>query len=416
MKILYISSVPSKAEFERLKTTERPGVLITTYGMNESGVRFHTLIMQGICKNGDNEIYSLVGRSVSHSANKGLIYRTRRETVSPQLTVKHIGFVNYPVVKQLGTGISFFFSTLSWLAKNKRTADKGIIMDASYVTALPFVNAACKLIPCKKTAIFCDIYDYMGDVHDASSADTASPLRRALRNMTAKSYAALDSMVFLTEAMNDVVNRRGVPHIVMEGLVDIDSPPAGQSEEKAGSAVIMYAGALRRQYGLEDLVNGFMAFDDSEARLWIMGDGDYRDDIALAAKKDPRIVFFGRVKQEEVLRREREAALLINPRPADMEFTKYSFPSKNMEYAASGTPLLTTKLPGMPHEYYDYVYLIDGSGSEAITKSFNELFHSHTPEELREKGLCARKFILENKNNLIQSKRICDLLKGGADK
>ena len=55
---------------------------------------------------------------------------------------------------------------------------------------------------------------------------------------------------------------------------------------------------------------------------------------------------------------ELKATLLVNPRPTTEEFTIYSFPSKNMEYMASGTPLLTTKLPGMPEEYHQYVLAI----------------------------------------------------------
>ena len=30
-----------------------------------------------------------------------------------------------------------------------------------------------------------------------------------------------------------------------------------------------------------------------------------------------------------------------------------------MEYMASGTPLLTTKLPGMPEDYYPHVYFFE---------------------------------------------------------
>ena len=60
------------------------------------------------------------------------------------------------------------------------------------------------------------------------------------------------------------------------------------------------------------------------------------------------------------------ATLLINPRFSNEEYTKYSFPSKNMEYMASGTPILTTKLPGMPKEYYEYIYLFEEESIEGM--------------------------------------------------
>ena len=56
----------------------------------------------------------------------------------------------------------------------------------------------------------------------------------------------------------------------------------------------------------------------------------------------------GCVTNDEIVRLQCEATLLVNPRPSDKEFCKYSFPSKTIEYMASGTPVLMTKLPGVP--------------------------------------------------------------------
>ena len=38
----------------------------------------------------------------------------------------------------------------------------------------------------------------------------------------------------------------------------------------------------------------------------------------------------------------------VNPRQNNEEFTKYSFPSKTMEYLASGVPVVAYKLDGIP--------------------------------------------------------------------
>ena len=55
----------------------------------------------------------------------------------------------------------------------------------------------------------------------------------------------------------------------------------------------------------------------------------------------------------------KEAKLLINLRNPEDKYTKYSFPSKTFEYMVSGTPFFTTKLEGIPSEYYNYLYCID---------------------------------------------------------
>lgn len=100
---------------------------------------------------------------------------------------------------------------------------------------------------------------------------------------------------------------------------------------------------------------------------------------------------------------------MINPRSSKEEFTKFSFPSKNMEYMASGTPLLTAKLPGMPKEYYDYVYFFENETEEGITESLKNIL-SKNKDELYQKGYLAKKFVLKEKNNIVQAKRFLETL------
>ena len=83
-----------------------------------------------------------------------------------------------------------------------------------------------------------------------------------------------------------------------------------------------------------------------------------------------------------------------------MEFTKYSFPSKNMEYMVSGTPILTSKLPGMPKEYYDYVYLINDNSPKGVLKSLQETLKNDR-KTLHQKGAYAK--------NVVQTRRILEL-------
>ena len=53
------------------------------------------------------------------------------------------------------------------------------------------------------------------------------------------------------------------------------------------------------------------------------------------------------------------AAVLVNPRPNNEEYTKYSFPSKDIEYLLSGKPTVAFLLDGMPKCYQDFLYVVD---------------------------------------------------------
>jgi len=88
---------------------------------------------------------------------------------------------------------------------------------------------------------------------------------------------------------------------------------------------------------------------------------------------------------------------------------KYSFPSKTMEYMASGTPVLTTVLPGMPKEYHPYVFLLEDETADGIADMLTKVL-AHSDEELFQKGNEARTFVLEQKNNVIQARKILEML------
>lgn len=76
----------------------------------------------------------------------------------------------------------------------------------------------------------------------------------------------------------------------------------------------------------------------------------------------------------------------------------------------SGIPLLTTKLLGMPEEYYEYVYLFDDESVEGMSKKIDEVLNL-SEETRKQTGLRARKFILEEKNNVKQTQKMIDLMK-----
>ena len=78
---------------------------------------------------------------------------------------------------------------------------------------------------------------------------------------------------------------------------------------------------------------------------------------------------------------------------------------------ASGTPLLTTKLPGMPVEYHQYVYLFEEESIQGYADALKKVL-SQPVDMLYTKGLQAKKFVLQNKNYVVQAQRVLDLLRG----
>ena len=77
---------------------------------------------------------------------------------------------------------------------------------------------------------------------------------------------------------------------------------------------------------------------------------------------------------------------------------------------ASGTPVLMTRLPGMPKEYAPYVFFIQEETVDGVARALEQVL-SLSDEELFARGTQAREFVLTQRNNVVQAQKILDMLK-----
>ncbi len=219
-----------------------------------------------------------------------------------------------------------------------------------------------------------------------------------------------DYYVLLTESMNDIVNPKKRPYVVMEGSCDVSHTDYEIESDSLDKNICLYGGALwKKNAGIEYFIEGFIKANIPNTELHLYGTGELKEDIISISAEHSQVKYMGCITNQELAVKQREAALLVNPRPSDNEFSKYSFPSKTFEYMASGTPVLMTRLPGIPDEYYKFVYAIEEENSDFICKKLKDIFS--LPESERKKtGADAKNFVSLNKNNVVQSKKIFDFL------
>lgn len=352
--------------------------------------KYHRLLIEGLAAGAKVDV--VANPPVNRSVLSEKFLRLPREEEGGA-TYRYIPAIRNPIVKAAAVGVGTFFQTLLLMQK-----DSAVIVDGlNRVTALSAMLAArLRGKPC------------VGIVTDLPDMLSGSGFSKKLANFVIRHCT---HYVLLTEAMNGHLNKRGKPYVILEGHADITMADRIPSmEKKAAPRVCFYAGGVSRQYGLANLVEGFRKANLSNAQLHIYGPGDYVKELQQIAAEDPRVSYGGMLLNTEIVEKEQEATLLVNPRPTDEEYVKYSFPSKTMEYMASGTPVLTTVLPGMPKEYHPYVYLLEEETADGIAKMLTEVL-SNSDEALFQKGKEARSFVLEQKNNVIQARKILEMLK-----
>ena len=219
-----------------------------------------------------------------------------------------------------------------------------------------------------------------------------------------------DKYVYLTEAMNDFYHADPKDYIVMEGLIDEAkiADRFGPNDAPQSKEIILYTGTLSRIFGVMSLVDTFEKGNFDNAELWICGSGECAPDIELRAENNPRIKFYGLVSSQKALELQSKATILANPRSAEGRYTRYSFPSKTIEYLLAGRTVIMNRLPGIPKEYDKYIYYPADESELAWLTCLRKLFSMPANSRISH-DIAGRNYILENKTAAKQCARIVSL-------
>ena len=328
---------------------------------------------------------------------KKIIFRHKKETIDG-VTFSYATIINIPLVKN----ILFFIEFFIYLAKStdKKTV---IVLDIYSLSSL-----ICSLIISKIKKIF-----VLGIVTDIPIvyAGNFGKRQKFSDKINFKLAQQCNAYILLTKEMNNLINPLMKPNIIIEGFSDIKMLQEKKELNDNNKFICMYAGGIKKIYGIEMLIEGFIKADIDNSELHIYGSGSYEDELKEKIEKEKNIFFRGIKNNDFIIKAQEKASLLINPRltGSAYQYTRFSFPSKNMEYMASGTPVLTTKLPGMPKEYHKYVFFIEKETSAGIANNLVKISNMKK-EDLFAFGLQAKKWILTEKNNIVQTKKIIDFI------
>ena len=163
------------------------------------------------------------------------------------------------------------------------------------------------------------------------------------------------------------------PYIVVEGIYE---PFFMVKHENHSLKRIVYTGKLDNRFGIMNLISAFSSIKDDNLRLVICGNGEERENVELASKKDHRIEYKGQVSSDEARAIIVNADILVNPRQNDSDYTKYSFPSKIIDYLSTGNSVIAYKLDGMPAEYSNFIYFVPDNSIESLAKMIFQVLNT----------------------------------------
>ena len=321
-------------------------------------------------------------------------------------TLVTAGFLNIPF-------IGFWLREISLLRQVKKSISKSKNRDIKvivYSLHSPFLKAAKLIKKENKDSKICVVVPDLPQHMNPSGVNAIKTILKGIDNKRIINLLSfVDSFAVYTKNMIEEIPVGQKKWDVFEGIfdttrIDIDKANA----EKYNSLTCMYAGNLDPKYGIDTLIDAFKDITCIPAKLVIYGK-DINGYIEKKCDETENCIYKGLLSPQQVFVEMQRCHLLINPRPSDLELTKYSFPSKTFEYFASGTPTLMNKLSGIPEEYYNVMYCFEEESVEGYRKCLEQTLALGS-ESLSETGMRAKRFLLDVKNENNQVKKIIELL------
>jgi len=323
-----------------------------------------------------------------------IIFFGRRSFMSNGTLGYLLPFINLLILKHLTR-----LFALIWLLVSRRFRGKIVIVHGLHQPYLLFGLLA------KFCGAFVGVMvtDEQGIAHVSDGA-----IRRVLKRIdglfaqwaTKKFDFCLSLSMGLGELYSD-----GPRQFVFPGIIGLTPNLSRRaSKENFQLKTILYAGTLAEGYGV-DLLAEAANFLPDDFEIRILGRGPLAEQINAASVICPRLKYLGFLDRQAVLSEMADCDLLINPRPSDSRLAALSAPSKLIEYAMSGRPVLTTRLPSITSEMSHALLYIDREDNTGVAKAIIDAF-SLGSDELSRRGREYRNAIVRNYSSEIIGRRM----------
>jgi glycosyltransferase involved in cell wall biosynthesis len=334
---------------------------------------------------------------------KKLIINTEKFSHQNGASDINIGFINIPGIKLFNRLFATIINLIRF-SKGERINKVIVIYGIHTPFLLPAAIVKSLYTGIKLCLVTPDLPEFM--------SESKNPIYRMFKfvdkfviNLCLKK---IDAFVLLTDFMSQKIKVNKKPWVRVEGIFNRNRYDF--ISYKDPDIIIMYSGNLDTEHGIMDLLNAFSMIKDKDFRLWITGNGNGINNIISTSNTDRRIKYWPALKQNELFKMQQNATLLVNPFKPDHRKTLYFFPSKTMEYMASGTPVLMYRLPCIPDEYHKYLFFLDDCTTEGMKNKILEICKKPR-KELDAFGEKAQEFILNKKNPEVQCEKIFSMIK-----
>ncbi len=348
--------------------------------------------------------------SCRHSKGEPVWVGRLNADLAEGLPITFLPFINVTPWKHIMVGLGAAYELLRWGWQNR--AAKYRVVYCCNLSTPPglFILLGAWLVRAKTVVSLCDI----------SIPGQTTPLGFYWKVdywMHKRLVPYFDGHVVVSDAIaRDFLGGR--PYMRLEGGIREDfleqthgkPPRPATRNENQEPFVIVAAGCINEINGMPVLLEAFSLLVGEHFRLRIAGWGPLESRVQAAAARDSRIEFLGLLPFEAVLEMYKSASVLINLRMTKQMNTEYFFPSKMMEYLASGVPVISTCTGHVEEEFGSFTYLLKDETPQALANLLQRvaaLDHS----ERQATGARARSYMSANKTWDAQTQKLARFIR-----
>lgn len=225
------------------------------------------------------------------------------------------------------------------------------------------LNSSVKRLGAKSVLILAD---------HTESNECKGTVRKIMAKINEYELQKFHQAIILSEKAKRILNN-SCDTLLLEGGIDLtsyvqfDVPTWGEKKK------ILYSGMLSKVAGVDLLIEAFKSVQTERCELWITGKGELDEFVRLAAKENKSIKYKGFVRNDEFYQILNSVDIVINPRNMNYTQNVNNFPSKVLEYLASGRVVLSTRFPG--YQRFEECINFCDSEPKAIADSINRLIN-----------------------------------------
>lgn len=375
---------------------------------NRAGNMFQENLLLGLKKAGLSASLILSQRALrAFPFSRRLWVKPGKVKSNNGLPIVLIPFLNLPLLRPVTVGLVVLVKLALWGWEHRAAAHRIVYtFNLSEPPGL-FSLFGARLIRARTIASVNDI-----NIPGETVASTFS--RRLDFHLHKKLLPRFDGLVVVNQCIVEHF-APSTPFVRMEGGVNEAffqralSCTRGLNERGARFTVVS-AGTLYEINGIMEILQAFKLLSGEKYRLRIAGSGPLSEKVIQAAQADPRMEYCGYLPIEKIVELYASADVLINMRLTRTLKTDYFFPSKTLEYLASGTPVITTCTGNIEEDYSGFVFLLKDESAQGLARMIREVA-AMKPECRLQKGRAAQAYMKNHKTWDIQGRRVFDFIR-----